>query len=498
MNDKLDDKTLHMYSVIEDAFTLQKFIKDVSEEENVSEEIVEEGTLEGYEDQYEKRLDDLVGFVYKSKKIKERDKKLVKAAIEYSIEKYSLRERKRGEFFFQHSLRVARKIVDLGGSNIETVVGGLLHDVIEENKDYRKLKEKYQETENKIFDLIILAEKEGYLDSLTYYLRKKEKGLAGFFESYSKRLEIVSVKKHTPSLKEKARKNVAVLSSLVTDLKILKNQADEITKDYSEFKDEYLEDIKNEFSAVSEKEKIKFDVGGLVEIVDRVTKDIPDYYYNYQQKIYRTKKSGSTALLRTVRAIIAKGCDREDNIETMERLKLKENEIEKYGKFSFSTKDRLSATYKNITTINRMNNFFKDHDFDLRKEFSGYHRRAHKLYESLLEKTKKELRKDKKYLQEQLSEDLQSKHNKAIQKWVPTIKTEDEKKKYDPNTWVFDDVMEDSERSLHYSKRGLSYSKNGNEWSYIRCLAYEKVLTSFKKIKDFTLKYRAIKTKYEK
>ncbi len=436
----LDLKTIHIDNLIEETFGLNSMIKK-GRHTDIRKEFVDQFKKEDYDE----RLEELAKVVYGAKKKEENERELIKYAIHYAIEKYSLRRRKRGELFFQHSLRVANKISNVGG-NIETIVGGILHDVIEEDNTYRRLKKE---------------------------LRKKESDISNLEE------EVRNLEKEKKWCVLKRRK-----------LSRLREERRWIVGGYKRFKERYLKNIREKFSEIKGDLGLKFDVGSVVDIVDKLTKDIHQYYYKYQKEIfasgyYGDKRISKKELTRATGIIIAKGCDREDNTETMGRL-------EDGNSYSFSTYDRLSAINKNITTINRMRNFLDDHHTMLTEKLHKYHQRVYDVFGNLREKTKEQLAGNKRkkiigeieYLRGFLDEKVIEKYEQ-IEDWNPIIK----------------EVIEKYDLKLHYDKVKKSkkkVSKKDVEGLYRDCLAFEKILDRFKK-RNYNLNnvYKGMKDKYE-
>lgn len=442
----LDEKTRELDKLITTAFTLGKFIQD-------TEGKTDTGQLEDAQIQ---NLNYLADFSLGNKKINEKEKEIVRKTIEYAIDHYMERRRDRGELFFQHSLRVARKIHELGG-DLETKIAGLVHDVIEEEPKYRELKTEYKETDKKI--------------------TKIETKLKQTKENKTKQKELTQAK---------------------AELEKIKNQ-------YNIFKARSLKNMKDFLTTASKETRIQLDVESVAEIVNKLTRNIYDKYYEYQEKMFNPKGNDKEEvrkpkLLQATRVMIAKGCDREDNMETMEKLEA-ENE------YSFTTQQRLSATYKNITTINRMRNFLNQHEKQLKNEkLRNQYKITKNLFYKLLESTLDEIRKDRQHLEkehkghktDQMTPETQKDYERRIKRWDPpsTIKTKHTRTEGEiPSD--FDLVIEKYDRWLHYSKEGLSTNRENFAQQYADCLAFEKILEKFNHNKQYTLKYRALKELHE-
>ena len=443
----LDEKTRHLDLLIERVSVLGTFLRD-NMKTQTDEEI--NYSMEGPIKEYNQNLDTLAEYVLESKKTSKNKKELIRAAIDYSIDKYALRKRDRGELFFQHSLRVARKINKKGG-DIETVIGGLLHDVIEENPKYRELKDRYKENEKE-------------LQSLT---RKSAEPQKPDEETRREKTEI-------------------------------KKELENTLNEYQSFKEESLTSIKKWLKTTSKEIRINIDVESVTEIVNKLTKNIYDYYYDYLQQMfiserYSKKNIGREELLKAVRVFMAKGCDRKDNIETMERL-------EEDNKYSFTTQQRLYAVYKNITTINKMRNFLTDYDSQLEKHKLTKQREvAHALFYQLLNATLEQVKEDRQHLEEEHVEQRTKKeYSRTVEEWIPTtIKTKQSKKKGEKLS-EFDLVIQKYDKWLHYSKEGLSKHKEDYKQQYIDSLAFEKILERFKKDQEYTLRgYKILKDIHE-
>jgi hypothetical protein len=447
-SEHLDEKTKHLDLIIERVVVLGKFLRDNMNIETEDEEI--NSSLEEPIKQYNKDLDELADYVLEDKRTSNKKKELIRAAIDYSTTKYALRRRYRGELFFQHSLRVAKKINVIGG-DLETVIVGLLHDIIEENPRFRELKEKYKDRDKEIQILTQKASQE----------------------------------------QEFSKETIAKISTTNKEL-------EKTIEEYYSFKGGSLTSIKNWTKNTSKELKIKTDAGSVTEMANKLTKNFYDYYYYYQQKMFVSEKYGKKniskkELLRALRVFVAKGCDRQDNIETMERF-------EENNQYSFTTQQRLYAIYKNITTINRMRNFLTDYDPQLRKhELTRQRGVSYSLFNQLLNATLKETRKDRQHLEEKhVKKQTREEYSTKAEGWIPTTIKTKQTRKTGEQLSDFDLVIQKYDKWLHYSKEGLSNNKEDFNQQYVDCLAFEKILERFKKDQEYTLRgYKVMKDEYE-